>query len=79
MKKNLEAIPFNAKDALSRAKKVMTKSGKKVTVICETRGELYCFVKGYTGSHYDSYVKYQMNGQRYKNSESNEDLVMYEK
>ena len=76
MKKNLNFVPFNAKEALSKTKKVMTKSGKKVTVICETRGELYCFVKGYTGPYYDSYVKYQMNGQRYKNSESEEDLVM---
>lgn len=68
---------FNLVAALNGSN-VMTKSGKKVKVICKTNGnKLYCFVKSNISSLHDKYVKYNMDGSRWSpNQPDNEDLVI---
>ena len=71
MKKN-----FNLEAALKGAN-VQTKSGKKVKVICKTRGKILCTVYSNVGPHMDSQVKYNEDGSRWSSkSSSDEDLVM---
>ena len=67
---------FNLEVAL-KGVSVKTKSGKKVKVICKTRGKIFCMVYSNAGSHMNSYVKYNEDGSRWSpNSPSDEDLVM---
>lgn len=71
MKKN-----FNLEAALKGAN-VQTKSGKKVKVICKTRGKILCMVYSNVGPHLNSQVKYNEDGSRWSpNHSSDEDLVM---
>ena len=70
MKKN-----FNL-EAAFKGVNVQTKSGKKVKVICKTRGKILCMVYSNVGSYMDQQIKYNENGSRYDNYPSNEDLIM---
>ena len=67
---------FNVEKALKGAK-VMTKSGKKVKVICTTRNKILCQVYSNVGFYYDAQVKYNLDGSRWASScPSDEDLIM---
>jgi len=68
---------FNLTEAFNKGN-VMTKSGKKVKVICKTNGnKLYCLVKSNISPMYDKYVKYNMDGSRWSSNQPNdEDLIM---
>lgn len=67
---------FNAEKALKGAK-VMTKSGKTVKVICETRGKLLVKVYSKVASYLDREIKYNMDGSRWSpNVPDPDDLVM---
>lgn len=68
---------FNLMSALNGCN-VMTKSGKKVKVICKTNyNKLYCLVKSNINPMYDVYVKYNIDGSRWSSNQPNdEDLVM---
>ena len=71
MKKN-----FNLEAALKGAN-VQTKSGKKVKVICKTRGKILCMVYSNVGPYLDAQVKYNEDGSRWSpNHSSDEDLIM---
>ena len=71
MKKN-----FNLESALKGAN-VQTKSGKKVKVICRTRGKILCMVYSNVGFYMNSQVKYNEDGTRWSpNTPSDEDLIM---
>ena len=76
-KEQLENKAFNVERAL-KGEKVMTKSGKKVKVICFTRGKILCQVYSNVGFYYDAQVKYNIDGSRWSpNQPSDEDLIMY--
>ena len=67
---------FDLNAALHGAK-VKTKSGKKVKVICKTRGKILCMVYSNVGPHLNAQVKYNEDGSRWTpNHPSDEDLVM---
>ena len=69
-------LPFNLEAALNGAN-VQTKSGKKVKVICKTRGKIFCTVYSNVASYMNNQVKYNEDGSRWsKDNPSNEDLVM---
>jgi len=71
MKKN-----FNLESALKGAN-VQTKSGKKVKVICRTRGKILCMVYSNVGFYMNSQIKYNEDGTRWSpNTPSDEDLIM---
>ena len=71
MKKN-----FNL-EAVLKGANVQTKSGKKVKVICKTRGKILCQVYSNVGFYMDKQVKYNEDGSRWSpNHPSDEDLVM---
>ena len=68
---------FNVEKALKRGANVMTKSGKKVKVICITRDKILCQVYSNVAFYYDTQVKYNLDGSRWsKNCPSDEDLIM---
>ena len=76
-KEQLENKVFNVERAL-KGENVMTKSGKKVKVICFTRGKILCQVYSNVGFYYDTQVKYNIDGSRWSpNQPSDEDLIMY--
>lgn len=67
---------FNVERAL-KGEKVMTKSGKKVKVICITRDKILCQVYSNVAFYYDTQVKYNLDGSRWSpNQPSDEDLIM---
>ena len=67
---------FNVERALKGAN-VMTKSGKKVKVICITRNKILCQVYSNIGFYYNTQVKYNFDGSRWSpNQPSEEDLIM---
>jgi hypothetical protein len=72
----MENKNFNLESALKGAN-VQTKSGKKVKVICRTRGKILCMVYSNVGFYMNSQVKYNEDGTRWSpNTPSDEDLVM---
>ena len=67
---------FDVNKALKGAK-VMTKSGKRVKVICITRDKILCQVYSNVGFYYDAQVKYNLDGSRWSSKQpSDEDLIM---
>ena len=67
---------FNIERAL-KGENVMTKSGKKVKVICFTRGKILCQVYSNVGFYLDKQVKYNIDGSRWSSKQpSDEDLIM---
>ena len=67
---------FNLGSAMKGAP-VKTKSGKRVKVICRTRGKILCQVYSNVGFYMDAQVKYNEDGTRWSvNNPSDEDLVM---
>jgi len=64
MKKN-----FNLESALKGAN-VQTKSGKKVKVICRTRGKILCMVYSNVGFYMNSQIKYNEDGTRWSSKYS---------
>lgn len=72
----MENKNFNLESALKGAN-VQTKSGKKVKVICRTRGKILCMVYSNVGFYMNSQVKYNEDGTRWSSkTPSDEDLVM---
>jgi len=72
----MENKNFNLESALKGAN-VQTKSGKKVKVICKTRGKILCMVYSNVGFYMNSQVKYNEDGTRWSpNTPSDEDLIM---
>lgn len=72
----MENKNFNLESALKGAN-VQTKSGKKVKVICRTRGKILCMVYSNVGFYMNSQIKYNEDGTRWSpNTPSDEDLIM---
>ena len=72
----MELKKFDLEAALKGAN-VKTKSGKKVKVVCKTRGKIFCVVHSNIGSYMDLQVKYNEDGSRWSsNYPSDEDLIM---
>ena len=72
----MENKNFNLESVLKGAN-VQTKSGKKVKVICRTRGKILCMVYSNVGFYMNSQVKYNEDGTRWSpNTPSDEDLIM---
>lgn len=64
-------------EAAFNGAKVRTKSGKRVKVICRTRGKILCYVYSNVGSYLDAQIKYNEDGTRWNpNYPSNEDLII---
>ena len=68
---------FDVYKALKKDAKVMTKSGKRVKVICITRDKILCQVYSNVAFYLDSQVKYNLDGSRWSPKQPcDEDLIM---
>lgn len=72
MNNNFKA--FNLEEALKKNAKVVTRDGKKVKVVCETRGQILVTV--YDRFGFGVNYKYNLDGSKYNNLIHNLDLML---